>query len=323
MATSSLTSCDSTYGDFFRGGRALITGGAGFIGSHLGRRLLELGAAVVVLDDLSTGKVENVPAGAELVRRSILDEGAMAEAVGGCDWVFHEAAMVSVPQSVEEPERCFAINVTGTQRVLESARQAGVKRVVFASSSAVYGGDPSLPSRESDTPDPVSPYAASKLASEHLLRAYGSCFDLSTVSLRYFNVFGPGQSDDSGYAAAIAAFQKALRGGQTPVIYGDGKQTRDFVPVENVVHANLLAASAAEDLRGEAFNVGLGKRVNLLEVLDSMASILRVEVEPRFAEERAGDVRDSEASIVRAGEVLGYAPILGFREGITRLLGRG
>jgi UDP-glucose 4-epimerase len=227
--------------------------------------------------------------------------------------------MVSVPQSVADPAQCVAVNCTGTQHVLDAAREGGVKRIVFASSAAVYGDEPSLPSEEDDVLDPRSPYAATKAAGENLLHAYSACFDISTVSLRYFNVFGPGQSSKSAYAAAIAAFGDALTSGKQPTIHGDGKQTRDFVYIDNVVHANLLAASSERDLRGEAINIGTGQRIDLLRVLKAMGDALHVPVSPSFGPKRAGDVRDSCANIRRAKAMLGYEPVVGFEEGIGKL----
>lgn len=311
---------DHQYRGVFRTSRCLITGGAGFIGSHLGRRLLELGAQVRVLDDLSSGCEHNVPDGATLIRGSILDDNLLRDSIDGCDFVFHQAAMVSVPQSVEQPERCMAINVDGTRRVLEAARGAGVKRVCFAASAAAYGNTPSLPSRETDPPDCWSPYAASKVAGELLLQAWSRCYGLSTVSLRYFNIFGPRQDPKSPYAAVISAFCDALAAGRQPRILGDGEQTRDFTPVANVVHANLLAASCEAALAGEVFNIGCATRIRLLDVLEQMGKVLNIDATPSFAEPRAGDVRHSSADISRATEALGYQPVMGFNEGIRLTL---
>ncbi len=311
---------DFTYGDNFDGSTALITGGAGFIGSHIARRLLALGASVRILDDLSTGFRENVPSSAEFIEGSILDAELVRETASDCDYVFHEAAMVSVPSSVADPAKCVAVNCTGTQHVIDAAKDGGAKRIVFASSAAVYGDEPSLPSEEDDVLDPRSPYAATKAAGENLLHAYSACFELSTVSLRYFNVFGPGQSSKSAYAAAIAAFSDALTNNKQPTIFGDGKQTRDFVFIDNVVHANLLAASCDHDLRGQAINIGTGQRIDLLRVLKAMSDALGVAVSPRFAPRRPGDVRDSCANISRTKNLLGYEPIVSFEVGIKELV---
>ncbi len=307
--------------DDFKGTMSLITGGAGFIGSHLGRRLVELGGRVRVLDDLSGGVRENVPAGAELIQASILDAPALKRAVAGCRYVFHEAAMVSVPESVDKPEECMRVNVLGTERVLSAAKAAGVQRVVFAASAAAYGNNPSLPSRETDVPDCWSPYAMSKVAGEHLLAVFSRCYGLSTVSLRYFNIFGPRQNPDSPYAAVISAFVKALRAGRRVTIHGDGKQTRDFTYVENVVEANLSAAGRPRRLMGEVVNIGTGVRTDLLTVLARLAEELGAEGTPEFGPSRAGDVRDSVADISRARELLGYEPRVDFAAGIRRMMG--
>jgi nucleoside-diphosphate-sugar epimerase len=307
--------------DDFKGTMSLITGGAGFIGSHLGRRLVELVGRVRVLDDLSGGVRENVPAGAELIQASILDAPALKRAVAGCRYVFHEAAMVSVPESVDKPEECMRVNVLGTERVLSAAKAAGVQRVVFAASAAAYGNNPSLPSRETDVPDCWSPYAMSKVAGEHLLAVFSRCYGLSTVSLRYFNIFGPRQNPDSPYAAVISAFVKALRAGRRVTIHGDGKQTRDFTYVENVVEANLSAAGRPRRLMGEVVNIGTGVRTDLLTVLARLAEELGAEGTPEFGPSRAGDVRDSVADISRARELLGYEPRVDFAAGIRRMMG--
>lgn len=315
-----------TYSDTFRDARVLITGGAGFIGSHLALTLRGLGAQVRVIDDLSSGHernlaVENSDGPAiEFVKASILDDAALNKAAEGCRFVFHHAAMVSVPQSVAEPGRCMEVNVLGTERVLNAARKAGASRVMFAASAAAYGNDPKLPSTETDLPDIWSPYAQSKVAGEMLLATYARCYGLSTVSLRYFNVFGPRQDPKSPYAAVITAFADALMNGKTPKVFGDGSQTRDFIPIENVVHANLLAASSPRALAGEVVNIGCGGRVSLIDVLNVMGAVLGVPATPEKLPPRAGDVMHSSANIGRAREVLGFAPIVGFDEGIRRTL---
>lgn len=298
----------------------LITGGAGFIGSHLAHRLVELGADVRVIDDLSSGYRANIPTGATLRDASILDDEALRDAMTGCRFVFHKAAMVSVPLSVEKPGDCLHINVEGTERVLEAARDLDVARVIFAASAAAYGELPRLPSAETDPVDCCSPYAASKVAGETLLRAFARCYGLSTVSLRYFNIFGPRQDPNSPYAAVISAFAAALQRGEAPTIFGDGAQTRDFTAVENVVHANLLAATSPRPLAGEVINIGTGRRISLLDVLASMNGALGIEIEPRFESPRAGDVPHSQAEITRAREMLDYEPILSFDAGIQRML---
>lgn len=304
----------------FSGARVLITGGAGFIGSHLAHALVKLGAEVRVLDDLSGGFATNLPAGARLIQASILDEAALRDAIAGCQFVYHQAAMVSVPESVERPEACMMVNVVGTQRVLSAAKAAGVKRVMFAASAAAYGNTPSLPSREDHLPDSYSPYAMSKIGGEHLLATFSRCFGLSTVSLRYFNIFGPRQNPLSPYAAAISKFAQVLGEGKRPTIFGDGTQTRDFTYIDNVVYANLLAASSDRALAGEVINIGTGKRISLLDVLSNMGRILGVDSTPIPGPPRAGDVRDSVADISRAREILGYEPIVDFATGLERTL---
>jgi len=314
----------------YRGSTVLITGGAGFIGSHLAAGLARLGARVRVLDDLSGGYEANLDearaaaarsgGSVEFIRASVLDGPALREATGGCRHVFHQAAMVSVPQSVEQPERCMRLNVGGTERVLEEARAAGVKRVMFAASAAAYGNDPSLPSREDNLPDCWSPYAASKVAGELLLRTFSRCYGLGTVALRYFNIFGPRQDPNSPYAAVITAFARALIGGRRPRIMGDGEQTRDFTYIDNVVYANLLAGATGRDLTGDVINIGTGCRIRLLDVLAHMGRVLEVDATPEFAEPRPGDVRHSTADISRARERLGYEPVVDFGEGIARTL---
>ncbi|MEM7228173.1 MAG: NAD-dependent epimerase/dehydratase family protein [Planctomycetota bacterium] len=299
---------------------ALITGGAGFIGSHLARALLDRGDQVRILDDFSTGHRANVPDGATLIEGSILDPAAVREAVADSTVIFHEAAMVSVPLSVEQPDACVELNLVGTQRIIEAACDANVRRIVLASSAAVYGDDAPMPTTEDSPPDPRSPYAATKMASEHLLRSAAACYDISTVSLRYFNIFGPRQDPNSAYAAAIAAFADALTSGRAPMIFGDGEQTRDFTPVANVVHANLLAADTSNTLHGEAMNIGTGKRTSLLDVIARMQDVLGTNAEIVFKPERAGDVRHSCADIQRAKKLIGYEPISSFDTGIEALL---
>jgi UDP-glucose 4-epimerase len=307
-------------GEAWDGTRVLVTGGAGFIGSHLARRLAALGAGVRVIDDLSTGSRDNL-AGVEADLRlaSILDERALRAAMDGCRFVYHEAAMVSVPLSVEDPSRCAEINILGTERVLEAAREAGVQRVVFASSSAVYGDEPNLPSTERDPIDCRSPYAASKAAGEALMTAFGRCYDISTVSLRYFNIYGPRQDPNSPYAAVIAAFLSALQAGRPPTIFGDGEQTRDFTCVDDVVEANLRAATCAKHLAGEIMNIGTGVQSSLLDVLAALGQALDVDVELRFEAERAGDVRHSVADISKAQAMIGFRPGVTLDDGLQKL----
>lgn len=302
------------------GRRALITGGAGFIGSHLAEGLLACGVEVRVLDDLSTGHRRNVPAGAQFIQGSVLDEALLAQTVAGCDLVFHQAAMVSVPVSVADPAGCMRLNVLGTEMVLRAARDAKVRRVLFAASAAAYGNSPPLPTPETAPVDSCSPYAMSKVAGELLMQTYSRCFGLSTASLRYFNIFGPRQDPKGAYAAVISAFIDALANNRTPRIFGDGGQTRDFTPVANVVRANLLAAASPRDLAGEVMNIGTGHRTDLLTTLHTLARALGKTATPTFEPTRAGDVRHSVADISRARELLGYTPSVSFDEGVRRLV---
>jgi len=309
---------------FFGGRSILVTGGAGFIGSHLVEHFRAAGAMVRVLDDLSTGHREHLPGDVEFIEGSILDEDLLATAVRGCDCVFHLAACVSVPQSVQDPDGCMRVNVTGTQRVLDAACAAGVRRILCAASAAAYGADPSLPSRESDPVDCWSPYAASKVACEALLQAYARCYPVSTVSLRFFNIFGPRQDPSSAYAAVISAFADALQNGRSPRIFGDGTQTRDFTYVDNVVSACALAASSPRALAGDVINIGCGERIPLLRVLEAMTHAWfgdpDADASPIFEPRRSGDVPHSQADITRARDVLGYTPVVTFDEGIRRLV---
>jgi nucleoside-diphosphate-sugar epimerase len=304
----------------------LVTGGCGFIGSHLVRGLVARGDRVRILDDLSTGRLENLAglepgepgrgAQVELVRGDITDPGACRAACSGVAVVFHEAAQVSVPRSIEDPLGSYQVNVIGTLQLLEAARKAGTRGFVLASSSAAYGNSPALPKVETMPPEPLSPYASGKLAGEHLLRVYGEVHGLRTVSLRYFNVFGPGQRDDSPYTGVIALFARALLEGRRPTIYGDGDQTRDFTFVENVVSANLLAAG--RDLEpGTVINVGAGERISINELYAEVARHLGSDLLPEYAPARPGDVRDSLAGLERARTLLGYEPRVGWRRGLA------
>jgi nucleoside-diphosphate-sugar epimerase len=306
------------HGEHFAGRKVLITGGAGFIGSHLAEALVKLKARVVVLDDLSGGSRENLSSfePVDFVHASILDSGALARCLDGCDFVFHQAALGSVPRSVEQPRHYAEVNITGTLNVLEAARVAKASRVIFAASSSVYGENP-VPWIETLAPQPRSPYAATKLADEALLSAYAISYGLDTASLRYFNIFGPRQNANSAYAAVIAAFAKALLSGQRPVIFGDGEQSRDFTFVANAVHANLLCARRSEPIGGEAINVACGGRVSVNELASAMACALgRPDLTPIHEPARAGDIRHSFADLGRARSILGYAPIVGFDEGL-------
>ncbi|MCI0487331.1 MAG: SDR family oxidoreductase [Blastocatellia bacterium] len=298
----------------------LVTGGAGFIGSHISERLVRSGHSVRVLDDFSSGKEENlesVGGDVELFRGDIRDLEIVKRAVEGVDVVFHEAALGSVPRSVADPLTTHEVNITGTLNVLMAARDAGVRRVVYASSSSVYGETPELPKSEDIRPQPLSPYALSKLAGEHYISVFHHVYGFEAVSLRYFNIFGPRQDPESQYAAVIPKFVTALLDGNRPTIYGDGLQSRDFTYVENVVEANLLAAEA-EAVAGRVFNVACGGRYTLLELLDRLKEIIGSDTEPLHEAARAGDVRDSQASIEAAERALGYRVMVDFDEGLRR-----
>lgn len=308
------------HGSFFDGRPVLVTGGAGFIGSHLAEALASLGAMVTVLDDLSGGDRENLHGFAEQVRLvagSILDESLLEELTRGCDCVFHQAAMGSVPRSVEQPVRYHQVNATGTLNVLEAARKSGVRRVMFAASSSAYGDSQTLPKVESMPVRPKSPYAANKIACEALIRAYAGSYDLDTVSLRYFNIFGPRQNANSAYAAVIAAFAKALIAGERPIIYGDGEQSRDFTFVDNAVHANLLAARKDAPLEGETLNVACGQRITVNQLAKLMAPLLdRQDLTPVHQAERTGDVKHSLADLSLIEQTIGYRPLVDFETGL-------
>jgi nucleoside-diphosphate-sugar epimerase len=303
--------------------RYLVTGGAGFIGSHLVRELVSRGEAVRVLDDFKTGKPENlipISAGLELLEGGVDDPVAVDRAMQGVDFVLHQAALGSVPRSVEDPLASHSANLTGTLVLLEAARRAGVRRFVYASSSSVYGDTPQLPKVETMPTAPLSPYAVTKLAGELYCGVFHRIYGLETVSLRYFNVFGPRQSPDSQYAAVIPRFMSALASSESPVIYGDGRQSRDFTYIDNVVQANLLSCTAPSAAAGQAFNIACGESFTLLDLLREMGEICGRNVQPRFEAARLGDVRDSLAGIGKARELLGYQPAVSFQEGLRRTL---
>jgi UDP-glucose 4-epimerase len=301
----------------------LVTGGAGFIGSNLSHALAERGERVRVLDDFSTGREENlaelVRAGrVEVVRGSMADPKIAAAAVEGVDYVLHQAAIPSVPRSIEDPVGSDLANVHGTVTLLDAARRAGVKRVVFAASSSAYGEKaPGEAKVETMLVDPLSPYAVQKVACEHYLRVFHAIYGLQTVGLRYFNVFGPRQDPKSQYAAVIPNFVTAALAGRPATIYGDGLQSRDFCYVENVVEANLLACTAT-DVAGEIFNIACGAATTLLEVVEVIAEMTGNRIPPRHEPPRTGDIRHSLADITKAQARLGYTGHIGFREGIER-----
>jgi UDP-glucose 4-epimerase len=306
-------------------GLAVVTGGAGFIGSHLAEALLEEGISVRVVDNLSTGRRENLAylgtrGPIRFLHGDLADFDVAREAVEGADVVFHQAAVPSVPRSVKEPLESHSSGPTATLNVLEASRLAGVRRVIFAASSSAYGDTDELPKHEEMLPRPLSPYAAGKLAGEHYVRVYAQTMGLDGISLRYFNIFGPRQDPSSPYSGVISLFATAMLAGRRPVLYGDGRQTRDFTYVANAVRANLLAMRAERPLGGTVVNVGTGQRISLLDLVAAINRILGTGITPEFQPPRAGDVRDSQARIDRIGELLGYRPVVDFEEGLQRTI---
>ena len=300
----------------------LVTGGAGFIGSNLAEQLLADGHEVRVLDDLSTGLATNVPPEAVFLEGDMNDPDLLAKAVDGVEVVFHQAALGSVARSLDAPLVTNHNNIGGTLAVLDAARRAGVRRMVAASSSSVYGGVAPRPTVEAAALTPKSPYAVTKMAGEHYLRVYHELYDIETVALRYFNVFGPRQRPDSAYAAVIPRFVSALRAGESPEVHGDGLQSRDFAFVSDVVAANIAAGRApAEACSGHAYNIAGGKEQSLLDLLDALNEILGVAIEPHHVDPRAGDVRHSSADLSAAARDLGYHPSVDFVEGLRRTVG--
>ncbi len=302
--------------------RYLVTGGAGFIGSHLCQRLCAEGHAVRVLDDLSTGRRENLADildEVEFVEGDIRDAALLAEAVQQVDCVLHHAAISSVPASVEQPLVDQQVNAVGTLRLLEAARQAGVRRVVFASSASVYGNNPQMPKHENMPPEPESPYAISKVVGEYYARLYSQLYGLEVVGLRYFNVFGPRQVPASQYSGVISIFVAQMRAGESPTVCGDGLQSRDFVYVGDVVEANMRA-STTRGVAGRIYNIGCGRSASLLELIAALNEVLGTELEPIFSPPRAGDIRFSSADISRAQNELGYEPRIGFAAGLERTI---
>ncbi len=300
-------------------GSALVTGGAGFIGSHLVEALLGQGLRVRVLDNLSTGRLSNLEhlgGHFEWIEGSAADFATCCRAVEGADYVFHQAAIPSVPRSVKEPLLSHESGPTATLNMLEAARQAGARRFMFAASSSAYGDTEVLPKHEDMLPKPLSPYAAGKLAGEHYVTVYARTMGLDGVSLRYFNIFGPRQDPSSPYSGVISLFIEKMRQGQRPTIFGDGEQTRDFTYVANAVAANLAAMRHPEPLGGEVLNVGTGRIIRLLDVVAILNRIFGTDLVPEFRHARPGDVRDSLASLERIENVLGYRPLVGFDEGL-------
>jgi nucleoside-diphosphate-sugar epimerase len=300
----------------------LVTGAAGFIGSNIVEALVRRGATVRALDNFSTGRRANIApflSNVELFEGSLNDDGLVDQAVRDVDYVLHQAALPSVPRSVTDPLASHEANATGTLRLLIAARDAGVKRLVFASSSSVYGDSPQLPKREDMPTSPLSPYAVNKLAGEEYCKVFTRLYGFPAVSLRYFNVFGPRQDPKSQYAAVIPAFITAALDGKRPTVHGDGSQTRDFTYVENVVEANLLACEA-RDAEGQAMNVACGERISLLDLLAEIGRITGRDIDPVFDAERPGDVKHSLADISKAERLLGYQPVVSFAEGLRRTI---
>jgi nucleoside-diphosphate-sugar epimerase len=299
----------------------LVTGAAGFIGRSIAAALLKRGEAVRGIDNLITGKRSNLVGleGLEFIEGDLTDPEQCSDACKGIEIVFHEAALASVPRSVSDPAATNLHCVTATLNLLIAARAAGVRRVVYAGSSSAYGDTPTLPKREDMLPNPISPYAVAKLAGEHYMRTFTRVYGLETVVLRYFNVFGPFQDPTSHYSGVLAIFCRRMLAGQQPTIYGDGEQSRDFTYIDNVVHANLLAADAtAEKVSGQMMNVATGMRITLNETFSILRGLTAYKSEPLYDEPRTGDIRDSLADITLAGQLLGYRPIVDFQEGLRR-----
>lgn len=305
--------------------RYLVTGGAGFIGSHLVEELLRRGEAVRVVDNLSTGKRANLEAAAaaagaatpEFIEGDVADPSVARRAADGVEYVLHQAAMPSVPRSVADPLSANRANIDGTLSVLVAARDAGVRRLVFAGSSSVYGDAAELPKREDMPYNPLSPYALQKQVGEQYLRMFSALYGLETVTTRYFNVFGPRQDPSSPYSGVISLFVQAARDGQAPTIYGDGGQTRDFTYVANVVDG-VLRAATAPGVSGQVINVATNGRVSLNDLWAQVRTLLGAHVDPVHAAPRAGDIRDSQADITKAARLLGYVPTVPFEEGLRR-----
>jgi UDP-glucose 4-epimerase len=303
--------------------KALITGISGFIGSSIARGLLAEGATVRGIDNLSTGKIGNldeIRKQIEFREADVMDAAAMNEACKGMDFVFHQAAIPSVPMSVEDPVGTNGPNLNGTLTVLEAARRNGVKRVMFAASSAAYGDSPEMPKTEAMLPAPISPYAVQKVASEYYLASYARVYGLETVALRYFNIFGPRQDPTSQYSGVLALFISKMTKGETPTIFGDGSTSRDFVYIDNVVSANLLAAKTTAPVAGKVFNIATGRRTTLLEAFEAVKSITGYRGEVNFKPEREGDIKHSLADISLAQQTFGYEVVAEFREGLEKTI---
>lgn len=304
-------------------GNYLVTGGAGFIGSHIARELLAQGHVVKILDNLVTGKLSNLEEIRDhihLIEGSVNNAQTLEIALEGVEGVFHQAAIPSVPRSVKDPLETQSSGEVATLLLLRKAVEQGVRRVVYAGSSSVYGDTPTLPKKEDMRPRPRSPYAVSKLAGESYMSAFALCYPIDTATLRYFNIFGPRQDPNSPYSGVMAKFSSVMRAGQSPVIFGDGGQTRDFTYIENAVDANLKAMFCPRALEGAVMNIASGERVSLLDVIEEFNRVLGTDLKPQFEPTRAGDVRDSLADLTQARELIGYEVKIGWREGVKRLL---
>jgi UDP-glucose 4-epimerase len=302
-------------------GKYLVTGVAGFIGRSIAAELLKRGETVRGIDSMITGKRTNLVGleAMEFIEGDLADPAACAQACAGVEIVFHEAALASVPRSVADPVGTNVNCVDATLNLLVAAREAGVRRAIYAGSSSVYGDSPTLPKHEEMLPNPISPYAVAKLAGEHYMRVFSRVYGLETVVLRYFNVFGPYQDPTSHYSGVLAIFCRKMLAGEQPTVYGDGEQSRDFTYIDNVVHANLLAAAApAAKVSGQMMNLATGTRITLNETFEILRELTGYNGNPTYAEGRAGDIKDSLADIRLAGELLGYEPIVDFREGLRR-----
>jgi nucleoside-diphosphate-sugar epimerase len=301
--------------------KALVTGGAGFIGSHIVDRLLQEGHEVIVLDDFSTGHRENLAENEKLiiVEGDIRDFNTVSECMQGVDWIFHKAAVASVPKTVNDPVGSSAVNYQGTLHVLEAARQNRAKRIVFASSAALYGDEPTLPKVETMLPVTLSPYAVDKLASEYACGMYTRLYGLETVSLRYFNVYGPRQDPSSPYSGVISIFADKLNQGSAPTIFGDGEQTRDFVYVSDVVEANMRAA-INETAAGQVINVATGNKITLNELLNTFCEIKQLDFSAEYTDPRQGDIKESYANVDKAASILGWSSTVELKQGLRALL---
>ena len=301
--------------------RYLVTGGAGFIGSNLVDRLLQNGEKVRVIDNLATGKIENLEPfldKIEFVHGDLRYLNTVMEAMKDVDFVLHQAALPSVPRSVETPLESNDVNTNGTLHILYAAKESGVKRVVYAASSSAYGESPTLPKVETMQTSPLSPYAVNKLAGEHNCKAFYNVYGLETVAIRYFNIYGPRQDPNSYYSAVIPKFIKAMLTGKQPVIFGDGEQSRDFTYIENVLNANLLACKAPQKTCGKVMNIACGERITLNKLASELKKLLNVEIDPIYSEPRPGDIKDSLADVSLAKELIGYEPKVLVDEGLKR-----